>query len=162
MDMPALYEEDIHAWSQHQAQLLRGLAASGRLPNDLDLAHVVEEIEEVGNEQRFATESHLLQALVHLIKLTALPEGEPARHWAKEIRVFLLNARRRYRPSMRRAIDLAGLWADARRLALGDLADDGVALPELPAECPFDLEELLAETAEPWPLAARLRERAAG
>ena len=61
MDQTALYEEDIYAWSQHQARVLRGLAGSGlRLPDDLDLEHVAEEIEEVGNEQRFAAESNLL------------------------------------------------------------------------------------------------------
>jgi uncharacterized protein DUF29 len=51
MDQTTLYEEDIYAWSQHQARVLRGLAGSGlRLPNDLDLEHVAEEIEDVGNE----------------------------------------------------------------------------------------------------------------
>jgi hypothetical protein len=75
MDRTALHEEDIHAWSQHQAKLLRGLSGSGLgLPNDLDLEHVAEEIEEVGNEKRFAAESNLVQAFVHLIKIVALPE----------------------------------------------------------------------------------------
>ncbi len=60
---------------------------------------------------------------------------------------------------MRRAIDLAGLWTDARRLALADLADDGHAAPSLPADCPFILDDLLAEASEPRPLAARLDPR---
>ncbi len=61
MDQTALYEENIHAWSQHQARVLRGLAEAGiRLPNDFDPEHAAEEIEDVGNEQRFAAESNLL------------------------------------------------------------------------------------------------------
>ena len=71
----ALYDEDIYAWSQHQAAVLRRMAADrAALPNDLDLEHVAEEIEEVGNEQRFGAESNLIQAFVHLTKLVALPD----------------------------------------------------------------------------------------
>ena len=93
MDQAALYEEDIYAWSQHQAAVLRRMAANpAALPNDLDLEHVAEEIEEVGNEQRFGVESNLIQAFMHLIKTVALPEDPAVRHWTKEIRAFLYNA----------------------------------------------------------------------
>jgi hypothetical protein len=157
MDQTALYEEDIYAWSQHQARVLRGLAEAGlRLPNDLDLEHVAEEIEEVGNEQRFQAESNLIQALTHLIKIVALPEDQAVRHWRKEIGAFLLHARRRYRPSMRRAIDMAALWSDARRLARQDLEVDGHAMPPLPEACPFELEELVEAGADPQGLARQL------
>ena len=78
MDQAALYDEDIYAWSQHQARVLRALYQAGtgaRLPNDLDLEHIAEEIEDLGNEQRFQVESNLGQALAHLIKVVALPPG---------------------------------------------------------------------------------------
>jgi Domain of unknown function DUF29 len=42
-----LYDRDILAWSEHQATLLRR-AALGERVNDIDWAHVVEEIEDVG------------------------------------------------------------------------------------------------------------------
>jgi hypothetical protein len=62
MDQAALYEEDIYAWSQHQAAVLRRMAANpAALPNDLDLERVAEEIEEVGNEQLYAVESSLVR-----------------------------------------------------------------------------------------------------
>jgi hypothetical protein len=157
MDQTALYEADLYAWSQHQAQLLRGLAAAGaRLPNDLDLEHVAEEIEDLGTEQRFAVEGNLVQALIHLIKLAALPGDDATRHWFKETGAFLYNAGRRYRPSMRRAVDPAALWSDACRLATRDLEIDGHAAPPLPPICPFALEELLEPEADPRVLAARL------
>ncbi len=61
MDQAALYDEDIRAWSQHQAAVLRRMAANpAALPDDLDLEHVAEEIEEVGNVQCFAAESNLI------------------------------------------------------------------------------------------------------
>lgn len=157
MDQTALYEEDIYAWSQHQARVLRGLARTGlSLPNDLDLEHVAEEIEDVGNEQRFAAESNLLQAFVHLIKIVALPGDQAARHWTKEARAFLYNAARRYRPSMRRDFDHEKLWSDAVRLTAEDLGDDGHTMPPLPAGCPFSLEELVGGAADPRELAFRL------
>jgi hypothetical protein len=164
MDGPALYEEDIYAWSQHQAAVLRRMAANpaAPLPNDLDLEHVAEEIEEVGNEQRFAAESNLLQAFIHLIKLAALPGDQAARHWTKETRAFLYNAARRYRPSMRRDLDHEKLWLDAIRLEAEDLKDDGHAVPPLPMACPFGLEELVGGETDPRELASRLSAAIAG
>jgi uncharacterized protein DUF29 len=156
-DPAALYERDFHAWSLHQARVLRGLAAGGlALPNSLDLEHVAEEIEDLGNEQRFAVESSLAQALVHLIKIVALP-GDPAvRHWMKEVNAFLDAAEGRYCPSMRRAIADERLWARARRRAAQDFEIDGHPVPMLPADPPFALEELVGEDADPRDLSARL------
>ena len=157
MDQAALYDEDIYAWSQHQAQVLRALArADARLPNDLDLEHVAEEIEDLGNEQRFQVESNLGQALAHLIKAVARPEDQAVRHWLKEANAFLSKASRRYRPSMRRAIEPAKIWAWARRDAAADLEFDGHAMPVLPADPPFALEDLVSEEADARLLAARL------
>ena len=156
-DGPALYDEDIYAWSQHQAAVLRRMAATpAALPNDLDLEHVAEEIEDAGDEQRFAVESDLIRAFLHLIKTVALPGGQAARHWTKGTHAFLYNASRRYHPSMRRDLDHEKLWSDACRLAVADLKDDGLAPPPLPEKCPFGLEELVGGEADPRDLAARL------
>lgn len=158
MDGPALYDEDTHAWALHQAAALRRLKASGiALPNDLDLDHVAEEIEDLGNEQRFQVESNLIQALIHLIKIAALPEDEAVRRWMKETRAFLMLARRRWRPSMRRAIALDALWRDAARTVRADWADDGLTPPALPEACPLTIDQLLEERAEVADLAAMLR-----
>ena len=157
MDQAALYDEDIYAWSQHQAQVLRALAGAGaRLPNDLDLEHVAEEIEDLGNEQRFQVESNLGQALAHLIKIVALPQDQAVRHWTKEANAFLKNASRRYRPSMRRSIEPGKIWEWARQDAAGDLEFDGHAVPCLPTEPPFAIEDLVDRAADARALAARL------
>ncbi len=79
-----------------------------------------------------------------------------ARHWIKEANAFLDNGESRYRPSMRRVLDLDRLWARARRLAARDLEADGLAAPPLPQQCPFGLEELVGGEADPRDLAARL------
>jgi hypothetical protein len=157
MDQSALYDEDFYLWSLHQAQVLRRLAASGLpLPNDLDLEHVAEEIEDLGNEQRFVVESNLIQAMIHLIKIVALPANEAGQHWAKEANAFLANASDRYRPSMRQAIDLGKLWSKAGRRAAKDLQIDGHPVPPLPETAPFNLHALVSEEADAQALAAQL------
>jgi hypothetical protein len=157
MDQASLYETDVHAWSQRQARLLRDLARSGlSLPNELDLDHVAEEIEDLGAEQRFAVESNLRQAFLHLLKLSADPEGQSVRHWLKETRAFLRMAERRYRPSMRHLLDAQLIWAQARKEWMDDLEIDGLAPPPAPVECPFTLEELVTGEPDPRVLLARI------
>jgi hypothetical protein len=54
----------LYAWAQAQAARLREGAW-----RQLDLAHLIEEIEDVGHSQRDALGSHLLILLTHLLKL---------------------------------------------------------------------------------------------
>ncbi|MBV8613915.1 MAG: DUF29 family protein [Acetobacteraceae bacterium] len=64
-------------------------------------------------------------------------------HWRGEIAALLAGARRRFTPSMRQRIDLAGLYADALYEVRAG-ADD--AEPRLlPTACPFTPDDLLAE-----------------
>jgi hypothetical protein len=157
MDLPALYDDDMHAWCLHQAEALRRLRASGiPLPNDLDLEHVAEEIEDLGNEQRFQVESNLERALEHLLKLAILPDDPAQNHWRSEVAAFLAATRRRYARSMRRSIEPDKLWRQRCRIARLSVGRDVDAMPGLPAAMPFTLEELLDEEADPRALAARL------
>lgn len=162
MDYTGLYNEDFHAWSLRQAELLRDLSRAGLiLPNDLDLDHIAEKIEDVGNAQRFAVESPLINSLVHLIKIAMLPQDQAVRHWAGETVVFLNIASRRYWHSMRRAIDVHSLWLDACRIATRVLDVYGHPRPDLPAAAPFTLAELLDPEADPRALGVKVRAEAA-
>ena len=64
--MDQLYDTDILAWSQRQAAVLRDLAARRDLPNELDLDHVAEEIEDVGRSELNAVQSFIRLCLVHI------------------------------------------------------------------------------------------------
>jgi hypothetical protein len=157
MSQRTQHADDPYAWSQTQAELLRRLSGSGAaLPNELDLEHIIEEIEAVGSERLYKVESHLLQALIHLIKLAAMTGSPDERGWSREVRAFLDTARRRYRPSMRQNLDLEAIWRDAARSARRDFAEDALRMPPLPERCPFALDELLDEDAEPRALAPRV------
>ena len=141
--MSGLYEEDVVLWSECQVELLRRHAAGERV-NDgaLDWSNIIEEIESVGNEQRHAVESLLLRALIHWLKAEAWPESRDVPHWRAEERTFLYQARKRFAPSMRQRLDLADIYAAARR-GLPETSDGRPPLP-VPETCPATLDELLA------------------
>jgi hypothetical protein len=140
--MSDLYDTDILIWSEHQADLLRRVAAGEPVNEAPDWPNIIEEIESVGSEQRHAVESLLLRALIHMLKAAAWPLSRDVPHWQAEARLFRSQARRRFVPSMRQRIDLAGIYIDAVR-GLPDTIDGIPPLP-VPETCPATLDELLA------------------
>lgn len=140
--MSDLYDTDIVTWSEQQAELLRRVAAGERINDQVDWENVIEEIESVGQSQIDAVESLLTQALLHMLKADAWPQLPYVSRWQADARLFRRQARRKYRPSMRQRVDLAGLYADALA-GLPDKIDDQAPLP-VPQVCPMTLDELLA------------------
>ena len=136
-----LYDRDVLAWSEHQADLLRRLARGERV-NEVDWEHVVEEIEDVGRSELHAVQSYLHQMLVHLLKVYGWPDSPSVNHWRGEIVVFQKDATRRFAPSMRQRIDLGRLYADALE-QLEPLQHEAAASLPWPADCPFTLDQLL-------------------
>jgi hypothetical protein len=136
------YDSDILEWSEQQAALLRRVAAGERV-NDADWPNIIEEIESVGREQLHAVESLLTRALIHMLKTEAWPRSSAVPGWRAEMRLFRRQARRRFVPSMRPKIDLAGLYADA----LAGLPETIGGVPPLPVPvvCPVTLDGLLAD-----------------
>ena len=158
MDQPVSYDEDFLAWSEQQAAALRDLAGRRGLPNELDLEHVAEEIEDLGRAEFNAVKSYIRQILAHLIKAASESETGPALHWRKEIVAFhsaLLDA---FTPSMERKLDLDRLWRRAVKEAEAALEDEDTSLaPGLPRTCPFTLDDLLSESFDVRQARERLR-----
>ena len=140
-----LYDTDFYTWTQEQAEALRtkNLAA-------LDLDHLAEEIEDVGNSVRFALESHLVRLLLHLLKLAYGPSARPQRGW----QVTVANAReeiaKRATGALHRhpAAYLPDAYRQARRNAV--LALDR-PLVDFPETCPWPIERVLDEDFFPEP-----------
>jgi hypothetical protein len=130
-------------WSERQAELLRQHAAQARENDAIDWPNIIAEIESVGNEQRFAVESNLMQALIHILKADAWPLSPAVPHWQAEARVFRANAANRFAASMRQRINLAQIYRQALR-GLPSSIDGQPPLP-VPDVCPFTLDELLSE-----------------
>jgi hypothetical protein len=138
-----LYDRDIVAWSDQQADSLRRLAA-GERPNDLDLANIIEEIEALGSEQVNRVESNLINLMTHLLYLYCWPQHSSGRGWRGEVLGFAATARRAFRNSMRRKIDLEDLWQDTRRELLKKaMLMDGPMERYPLAECLWTLDDLL-------------------
>ncbi|MGH7104217.1 MAG: DUF29 domain-containing protein [Acetobacteraceae bacterium] len=142
--MDALYETDILEWSEQQSALLRRLAHGEHVNDQVDWENVIEEVESVGNEQLHALESHLIQALLHMLKAEVWPEARDRPHWQAEARGQRNDARRRFAPSMRSKIDLDELYRDA--LSRMPETYDGQAPRLVPQLCPVTLDELLTPT----------------
>ena len=136
-----LYERDVLAWSQHQADLLRRLERGERV-NDVDWTNVVEEIESVGLSELNALRSFLRLILTHLLKIHASPNSDARNHWLGEIVVFQAEATERFSPSMRQRIDIERLYATALKQL--QTIDSSLKLPQVN---PFTLDDLLTEDA---------------
>jgi hypothetical protein len=142
----SLYEHDVLAWSEHQADLLRRLGRGERV-NDVDWTNLAEEIEGVGLSELHSVESYLFQILIHLLKLQASPESDACNHWLAEIDTFQEEAQRRFAPSMRQRIDLGALYASALRMMRK--ADRRNAAPHRwPEVNPFALDQLLNDDSD--------------
>jgi len=136
-----LYDRDVLAWSEYQADLLRRVARGERV-NDIDWDHVVEEIEDVGRSELNAVKSYLRQILVHLLKLNGWPALSATRHWRSEIVAFQADIADRFAPSMRQRIDLAEIYGRAVR-QIEPLRHGGKPARSSPAIGPVTLDQLL-------------------
>ena len=136
--MNDLYDDDILTWSEQQAELLRRRSA-----NALDWDNLAEEIEDVGRSQLRAVESHLVQALLHDLKVAAWPLSRDVPHWRAEARGHRDDARAALTPSMAQRIDVSALYRRALR-RMPETNDEQPPLP-VPESCPQRLDDLLAE-----------------
>jgi hypothetical protein len=161
MDDPTLHDDDVHAWAEQQADMLRRLARTRvDLPNELDLENVAEEIEDVGIAQRNAAESFIRQIFVHLIKLSVMPAHEAARHRRGEIVAFHNELLQRLTPSMHGRIEVVNLWSGAVKEVdaryEGDELRTAVVAMKLKGP-PLTIEELAAEDLDLDAVLAKLR-----
>jgi Domain of unknown function DUF29 len=134
----ALYEQDYYAWTEQQAALLQ----AGRF-TEIDLAHLIEEVEDMGRSQRRAVKSALLVVLIHLLKYRFQPT-----HRTQSWRTTLREHRRRLRdefadsPSLKPYAEQ--VFAECYQDACEEAADEtGLPLAAFPSICPFTLEQVL-------------------
>ena len=145
--MPAdtLYEDDIVAWAEQQAQAIRVIARSRPdLSNLLDWENVAEEIEGVAQDFFYKFTGLTRQFLVHLAKALSAPHSPSLPHWGVEAAAFHDDALDRFTGSMRQKVDLDELWTRAVKQAKRSLAAHGDKLAvDLTARCPLTLDELI-------------------
>jgi hypothetical protein len=146
-----LYDDDFYAWTQRQARELRRFARTR--PNlPLDLAHIAEEIADLGTERRNAVRSWTARVIEHLLLLEHSPAQDPRRGWINEIVTLRRDVERRLTPVLRRDLkrQFPRLYDEARadlqkKLLLYGETDAAARLPE---RCPYTLDQVLGDF---WP-----------
>jgi hypothetical protein len=136
----ALYEEDFYLWVERQTDLLR----KGRF-RDLDLAHLIEEVEDLGVNLRNAVTSRTREIILHLLKLQYSPAVDPRAGWRDSVGKQRDDLELELTASLKRHLEneLENIFQRARRRAIDELARDHVVANDLPKACPYTLEQII-------------------
>ena len=137
----SLYDTDFVEWTRENAEFLRSGAWS-----QADMAHIAEEIEDLGKNWHRALGSRLRQLLLHLLKLQYQGAHPNRRGWQGSV----LNQRIELRdllkkaPSLRPHLSevLPEVYPDARKLAI---SETGLAADTFPEQCPWPVESIMDE-----------------
>ncbi|MBE9202522.1 DUF29 domain-containing protein [Synechocystis salina LEGE 06099] len=139
-----LYTEDFFTWTQQQADLL-----SQKRFEQLDLEHLIEEIQDLGNRHYDQLESRLTVLTAHLLKWQ-VQHWKCSNSWRATIRVQRTSLAKllRRNPGLKSHLEeaMAESWQEARDLAIAetDLPDE-----QFPDGCPFTIVEIL--DSDFWP-----------
>jgi hypothetical protein len=139
-----LYGEDFYAWSKAQADLLRA-----RRFGDLDLEHLIEEVEDLGEALYRSARSRLRTIIEHLLKLEHSPARDPRGGWVETVMTQRSDLEDELTASLRPRIEqaLARTYDQARRNAAATLREHGEqsAADALPATCPYTFDQLTGD-----------------
>ncbi|WP_375509377.1 DUF29 domain-containing protein [uncultured Nostoc sp.] len=138
--MSATYKADFNLWIEQTAQLLR----SHRW-QEVDVEHLIEEVEGLGKSERRGIASQLTRLLLHLLKWQYQPQRR-SDSWLDsitdsrtQIELAILDS-----PSLKSypTEQLEESYQRARRQAA---KQTGILLSVFPEECPYSLELVLDE-----------------
>jgi hypothetical protein len=143
-----LYDSDFYAWTQAQAKELRRFALTR--PNlPLDLAHIAEEIDDLGMSERSAVFSLVRLIIQHFLLVAYSPAPEQRHHWLDEVDEFRSQIEDKLTPTIRRDVEaeLDVIYSRARRNVTRKMRRYGeeAAAAALPEACPFTLEQILSD-----------------
>lgn len=136
--LATLYEQDYALWLDTTCQLIK----AGRLA-DVDIANLLEELDDMGRSEKRVLTSNLIVVLMHLLKYAYQP-GQRSNSW----RFTLKEHRRRLQealaasPSLKLYFDqiFADCYRESRDLAA---TETGVHWENFPLESPFTQEQVL-------------------
>lgn len=139
-----LYETDYCVWAETNAQLLQ----AGRL-TEVDIEHLIEELNDVGKSERRSLQSYLELILLHLLKWRFQPYLR-SHSWRLSIEngrqgiEKVLDDSPSLRPTLQVVIEKA--YSYARRSAA---VETGLPKKNFPEICPFTQEEILDDSFLP-------------
>ncbi|EXJ15904.1 DUF29 domain-containing protein [Imhoffiella purpurea] len=132
------YEDDIIAWANHQARMLR----EGRF-DQLDIEHLAEEIEDVGKSEQRELANRMTLLLAHLLKWQKQP-GRRGASWQITIRNQRRGIARRLdeTPSLRPKLADFGWWSAVWDDATAQAAQE-TGFSDFPDICPWPASDVL-------------------
>lgn len=146
------YEQDFHHWIHQHIDLLK----AGRV-NELDINHLIEELESMANRDRHELISHLVILIAHLLKwpfqLKQLDErwGEfKGSSWRASIleQRYRIKAQLENSPSLKRYLNEFIVKAYPKAVSLA-AKETGFAVNHFPKEFPYLREQLLDDDFYP-------------
>ncbi|ELO0595355.1 TPA: DUF29 domain-containing protein [Salmonella enterica subsp. enterica serovar Muenchen] len=142
--MTERYDTDFYGWTQEQADLIR----AGRT-EDLDLKHLLEEIEAMGRSERRELESRLHVLFMHLLKWQYQSERQ-GRSWQLTIEEQRFRALKVLSENPSLKSKLSDIIADAYRIAVINAErETNIRRSVFPETCPWTFEQ--AVDASFWP-----------
>jgi len=140
-----LYERDYYAWTRAQAAILRRMRQQ-EAETGLDLANLAEEVEDLGRSERDAVRSQVRRIIEHLLKLEYSGAREPRDSWMDTVADARAVLDDKLSPSLRR--DVKAVWPRLYAQVLSKVRralrrfDEPDAAAALPADCPYDLDDI--------------------
>ena len=138
--MSSTYENDIVAWANEQAYLLR----SGKL-SAIDIEHIAEEIEDVGKSEQRELASRMAVLIAHILKWQYQPERQSG-SWQRTIKEQRKAIVRRLKktPSLNALTHdsewIEDTWGDAVSIAINE-----TGMGSFPESCPWAIENILSD-----------------
>jgi len=138
------YDRDLYTWSLEQAQLLRE-----RKFDQIDLDHIIEEIEDMGKSEKRALQSFLESLLMHLLKWQYQPAYQ-GRSW----KYTIIEQRKRILGHLQENPGLKSKLPELVETAYGyavtrAVRETGLGPESFPASCPWTYEQLADDDF--WP-----------
>ena len=134
------YATDLSLWARETADLIR----EGRWQN-IDLEHLVEELEDLGKSEKRGIASQLVRLLIHLLKWEYQPQRR-SDSWLDSITDSRLQIELAIKdsPSLKNypLLELAQVYQRARSNAA---KQTHLPLSSFPEICPYPLDKILAE-----------------
>ena len=139
-----LYEQDFYAWAREQATLLR----AGQF-EELDLAHLTQEVDDLGEALYRSVRSRIRTIIEHLLKLQHSPAAEPRGLWLDTVHTQRADLEDDLTASLRRRLrsELPKQYLRARAAATRALRRHGESAPAdaLPETCPYTLDQIAGD-----------------
>lgn len=133
-----LYEQDYCLWLAETSEKLK----KGKF-SQIDINNLIEEIEDMGRNQKNALESNLIVLIMHLLKWQYQPELRSG-SWRSSIREHRRRILKALKDSPSLKPYLEKIWLECYQEARLQAADEtGLAINTFPEQCLYRIENLL-------------------